>query len=313
MLKSWKLATNPLGLAMMTLACSLATTGCKPDSKKPNAAGDPTDSSGSGGSAGGPSAGDSGGGDSVAGSGGAAGAGGCQTPALDREISIGGVYQDDYGFSHRVSDDAWVSGDSRFEVLDWSNDERWIVVHNDPDNEFNSDLYSRFEWTWDGDVLFYCQSVYDAPSEANARSRARADGDDLYGGCGGFSWSRLTGIEIVGTYDDNYGGQHEISVALWQAADDNFHLLAFSNEDNWAVYQNDCGNAYNPGLYSRFEWTLGELGAAGAAGAASTLHYCQIGFDAESERAATDLSPADAEDLARGCNGFGWSELTRRD
>jgi hypothetical protein len=224
-----------------------------------------------------------------------------------------GVYQDDFGSSHRVSDEVWVSGDSRFDVVDFSNRERFIVAENDDDNEYNPGLFSRFEWTYDGDDLFYCQSVYDAESEADARSADRADADDLANGCIGFGWSQLMGIELAGAYDDNFGGSHEISFALWDAGGANFHLLAFSNDDQWAVAQNDCDNTYNPGLFSRFDWTTSDLGAAGAAGAGSALYYCQTGFAEESEGAATDLSPADADDLTTGCSGFAWSELAPRD
>jgi hypothetical protein len=151
--------------------------------------------------------------------------------------------------------------------------------------------------------------VYAADTEAEARDADPANAEALDTGCSGFAWSQLVSIEVVGSYEDQYGGQHDISTGLWQGSSSNFHLLSFSNEDNWAVYQNDCDNDYSPGLYSRFDWTSVDSGAAGAAGAGSTLSFCQTGYDQPTPRAATDLSPADAGDLETGCNGFPWSDL----
>jgi len=318
MSKVVKLPGSPARVAAATLAVLVWATGCKSDSGSSNPASDSGGTGGSAGSGGSADSGGSGGSGGSAGSGGlgaggAAGASACESPALDSEISVVGVYEDDFGSSHSVSDDAWVSGDSRFEVVDFSDPGRFIIAENDDDNEYNPGLFSRFEWTYDGDDLFYCQSVYDAESEAEARSAERADADDLSSGCGGFAWSQLMGIELVGGYDDNFGGGHEISAALWDAGWAKFHLLAVSNEDHWAVAQNDCDNTYNPGLFSRFDWTTSDLGAAGAAGAGSSLYYCQTGYDEASEEAAVELSPADAGDLETGCSGFAWSELVPRD
>lgn len=267
------------------------------------------------------------GGAGTAGEAGAAGAPGCDSPPVENDLEIAGVYRDSYDAAHRVDDEVWQMGSSTFELLDFSNEERWAIAENAADNEFFPDSFSRFEWTHEAGKLFYCQSVFAASSAADARDEPRADADDLLAGCGGFPWSALVPIALIGSYEDDFGGSHTISASLWQMGTSSFHLLEFSNGQRWAVAQNDCANAYFPGLYSRFDWMMlpgGEGGAAGAAGAAGAggagageesgrTYYCQTGYDVESAEAARELEAADTADLAEGCNGFPWSLLSPQD
>ncbi len=109
-------------------------------------------------------------------------------------LAIAGTYTDDYGFTHVIDDEAWVLGeDSRFDILDFSNAEGWVVARNAPTNEWNPSAYSRFDWVFVGPTLWYCQTAYAAPTLAEALATAPADASDPEaGGCGGFPWSRLT-------------------------------------------------------------------------------------------------------------------------
>lgn len=302
-----------LALAVLTTAA-----GCGGDDSSGNTNGGGTSAAGNGGSAsGGRSAGGSAAG-GTAGMAGAAGDAGCESPPSDNDVEVAGAYRDDYGFSHRVDDQLWRSGDSLFHVLDHSNEERWLVARNDANNAFNAQLYSRFEWVTANGVLHFCQSQFAAQSARAAREAGRADADDLEEGCGGFSWSRLRSIAIVGSYTDDFGGSHEVTPAAWVSGSSVFHLLELANDARWAVAQNDCDNAYNPGLFSRFEWTTtaaagGAAGAGGAAAGAPGIYYCQVGYDLPSFREALELESADADELETGCNGFSWSELSASD
>src|SRR5690606_27639097 len=120
-------------------------------------------------------------------------------------------------------------------------------------------------------------------------------------------------IGLLGSYTDAFGGSHAITPGAWISGPATFHLLTFSNDERWAVAQNDCGNSYFPGLFSRFDWVLldeqtGE-GGAGGAGVEERLYYCQIGYDLASAEAAEAFDEADDTDLDAGCNGFSWTEL----
>ena len=124
-------------------------------------------------------------------------------------------------------------------------------------------------------------------------------------GCGG----GMT-LEIEGVYLDNYwgtgfGSRHTISAVLWrQDAEDasvnKFDILKFDNGRDFLVAQNDAGNAYFPGLFSRFDWTV----------SAGDLYYCQVAYNAADAATAEANMSADRSDPANsGCSGFSWTRL----
>jgi len=298
------------GLSVLVLA------GCGGDDDSGSS---PTTSTGGAGGTGG--TGGAGGGSTSGG--GEAGSGGapdsdCESPPRENELVIAGAYGDGYA-SHRIDDEVWVLGSSLFELLDFSNEEHWAIAHNDPENEYSPGAFSRFDWTIEDGQLYYCQTEFEAASEEEAREAEPSDADDLVTGCAGvFPWSLLTPISVVGSYTDDFHGTHTITPSAWLMGDSVFHLLEFSNDETWAVAQNDCANPYSPGLYSRFDWVGGAAGSgagggAGAGGAdagGSAIYFCQTGYNLESAAAASALPPADGSDLAQGCSGYSWSKLT---
>ena len=106
-------------------------------------------------------------------------------------LEIVGDYVDDYMSEHSIDETEWLNAGSRYAVVEWDNDAGYVLAQNDEANEYNPGLYSRFDWTWDGEQLYYCQSVYDGPDLDAARSGG-ADASDLATGCGMFPWSSLT-------------------------------------------------------------------------------------------------------------------------
>jgi len=160
-------------------------------------------STGEAGSAG--AAGEGAGGSSTAAGGGAGGgsalpgAGGAAGASLD----ILGEYADDYGTSHVITNETWAQsssfGDSTFNITRFSNHDEYLIAQNDASNDYNPELWSRFDWVVDGGELWFCQSTYDAPTELDALETARADDTDpSTGGCGEFAWSRLTAADGQG-------------------------------------------------------------------------------------------------------------------
>ena len=125
----------------------------------------------------------------------------------------------------------------------------------------------------------------------------------LLSACGGSQEQQA--LEIVGSYSDDWGTTHTITESSWtqhsEGMDDSvFEIAAYDNDADFLVAQGAAGNPFNPGKWSRFDWTE----SAGA------LYFCQIVFDAETQEAATANTGADRSDLEAGCNGFGWSRLT---
>lgn len=126
------------------------------------------------------------------------------------------------------------------------------------------------------------------------------------GGEGGDSGNDLL-ADIEGEWSDGYGVYTFDSTAVTLESTDfdtgapvttTFHVASIS--DGYLIALNDESAKYSPCLYSRFEWTVDD----------GATYLCQSVFSAETAAAAAAAPPADADDLATGCSGFPWSELT---
>ncbi len=99
------------------------------------------------------------------------------------------------GIDHVILEDRWDQladfGDAIFHIEGYDNDARWVIAVGDPANEFGADLYSKFNWSWDGTDLYYCTAAFDAATFEDAMATPNADDGDLASGCGGFPWSLL--------------------------------------------------------------------------------------------------------------------------
>ncbi|MEQ1505963.1 MAG: hypothetical protein ABMB14_27255 [Myxococcota bacterium] len=111
-------------------------------------------------------------------------------------------------------------------------------------------------------------------------------------------------LAIVGTYLDVYDTEHVVTDATWTQTYLGYDPLVFEiagwdNDAGWVSAHNGADNAYDPGAWSRFDWQTGDDGH---------LYYCQVAFAAPTR---DDAEAAAAEpDLATGCGGFPWTDLT---
>jgi hypothetical protein len=117
-------------------------------------------------------------------------------PACDEEPEaeghdLIGSWIDGFGFEHEITEDTWVSGDSAWAILEADVPGQVLFARNDDANAYAPGLYSRFDWTFDGDALYYCQTAYEAATLEAAKATPRADDGDLETGCAGFAWSSL--------------------------------------------------------------------------------------------------------------------------
>jgi hypothetical protein len=251
-----------------------------------------------------------GGGAGETGTAGAAGATGSgpEAPPLD----VMGVWTDSYGGYHRITQAAWTQsgfGDvSKFNIAAYDNDAKVIIAKNDAKNAYYPGRWSRFDWTEYDGSLWYCTTVYDAATEQDASDAARPDDKDpSSGGCGSFAWTQLIPPAIVGRYTDDWGGTHWVDPYRWVmrngASTSVYVFTRFDNDAMYAIAQNADANAYDPGLWSRFDWTEYE----------GDLYYCSTAYDAASEQDALDTPRADDTDpSAGGCGDFAWSQLTEQ-
>jgi hypothetical protein len=114
--------------------------------------------------------------------------------------------------------------------------------------------------------------------------------------------------EIIGSYVDDYGGTHEVTAESWTMADPTtgtsvYYITQVNNAEQFLVAQGAATNTYYPSMWSQFDWTYD---------AAAALYFCQVTYKASSEKEAVETTPADANDLAKGCSGFSWSKLTSK-
>jgi hypothetical protein len=97
---------------------------------------------------------------------------------------------------HTITEETWTMesrfGTGVFHIEEWQHDVERLVAQNDEANAFFPGLWSKFEWTFLDDSLWYCQSGYDGASLEDAWDTPGANADDLETGCGGFPWSELT-------------------------------------------------------------------------------------------------------------------------
>ena len=85
---------------------------------------------------------------------------------------------------------------SSYEVVDWwtDGDLTTLIARNAEDAGYFPGLWSRFDVLDAGDELYYCQTAYNAQSEAAAAAMEASDASaPTEGGCGAydFTWTRL--------------------------------------------------------------------------------------------------------------------------
>ena len=120
-----------------------------------------------------------------------AGAGGVSNGS--RGVAIRGSYSDNWGSHHVITNSTWTTGSSVFHVSIVNNGAKYLIAQNDQSNTWNPCLWSRYDWTRSEGKLYYCQTAYNAATEAAALATPPADpSDPATSGCGGFSWTELS-------------------------------------------------------------------------------------------------------------------------
>jgi hypothetical protein len=114
-------------------------------------------------------------------------------------LEIAGRYDDGFGTTHVIDAEGWSmtyeGSTSRFAFTRLDAEAELAIARNDAANMFSPGLFSRFEWARAGEQLYFCQSPFDAATEAAALEAPRPDrSDPEAGGCGMFPWSRLSPV-----------------------------------------------------------------------------------------------------------------------
>lgn len=107
-----------------------------------------------------------------------------------------GAFADDYGGRYEISASEWRHGrTNRYEILEWSSAEHFLIARNADANSTDGGRYTRIDWVIlpeGGDYKWaYCYSAYRAESPQAARESAVADPRTPRTGCNGYPFSRM--------------------------------------------------------------------------------------------------------------------------
>lgn len=123
------------------------------------------------------------------------GCGGFSWTRLREATEIRGVYESNFGGLETVTATVWNQGDPPMALVDWSDEQDWVVTQNDAGADFGPELFNRIVYT-EPDAsgsFYYCFVDFGLASADAARTSTQtADASDPEtSGCGGFSWTRL--------------------------------------------------------------------------------------------------------------------------
>jgi hypothetical protein len=238
-----------------------------------------------------------------AGTGGSGGSGGNPPEAIEIE----GTWVSEYG-AETIDEEAW-SGASSATIIDYSNAENYAVWRNPDDAMYFPGKFGRNVWTEvDDNSFYYCTVAYMSDSAEATADDAEPfdDSDPDTGGCGAMDspWTKLSRIEIEGAWTSDFGTETIDSIS-WDGGS-GASIVEFSNEENYAVWQNPDDAEFSPGKFGRNVWTEVDGDA---------FYYCTVAFMSDSAEATEDDAQPfdDSEPEAGGCGdmGFPWTKLTR--
>ena len=116
----------------------------------------------------------------------------------DDEIAIAGTWVDSFGITNTITNESWgwtYPGypDLDFTITQFDNDAGVAIVQDDWATK-GERLWGRFEWTFVGDVPYYCQTVDGLMSEELAEDREPIDHDNVQANCNGYAWFEMMPI-----------------------------------------------------------------------------------------------------------------------
>lgn len=114
-------------------------------------------------------------------------------------LEIVGTYEDGFGYIHLINATTWDQGDMGiFHITKYDNEKDFVIAQNDAVKSFNPGKWSRMDWAWSGDDLYFCQIAYDKNSAAEAEATTDTDPEDISTGCNGNPWTKLTPTTFAG-------------------------------------------------------------------------------------------------------------------
>ena len=100
--------------------------------------------------------------------------------------------------SHVITAETWTqtymdTAPSIFHIRSVNNEAKYLIAENDAMNAYAPSLWSRMDWIYVNNELWYCQGQYEAESAEAAEAAGAPDSTDpATSGCGMSPWSKLT-------------------------------------------------------------------------------------------------------------------------
>jgi len=121
--------------------------------------------------------------------------------------------------------------------------------------------------------------------------------------------SEPTDLEIIGVYDNNFGGLETITELTWTTESDAYpaqilKIDSFDNAGNFAITQNPADDEYAPNTFNKVVWT--DADADGVFYTCTVDYGLDTAADAEASAEVADASNPEVE----GCAGFSWTKLS---
>lgn len=110
-------------------------------------------------------------------------------------IEITGSWTSNFNESITIANKTWVNGTSVWTLHEFDNQSNVLYFQNPADAQYFPSKYGRTVWTeLQNNEFYYCTIVFGKDTLDEAKNDAtQADSTDpANGGCGGFSWSKLT-------------------------------------------------------------------------------------------------------------------------
>jgi len=139
----------------------------------------------------------------------------------------------------------------------------------------------------------------DSSQDAVAGSAgSSSDTDDGSAGAGGGT-SVAESLEIVGEYDDNFGGEQIITDSDWNGS----AIVGYDNELNVVYTQFPDDDMYNPSKFAKTVYTEPKDGS---------FYFCMVEFslDTLDDAKASETTADDSDPETSGCAGFSWTKAT---
>lgn len=113
---------------------------------------------------------------------------------------------------------------------------------------------------------------------------------------------------LIGNFTDDYQINYTISDSLWiQHPKTKYHIIKWNKEKQYVVARNDVGNKTDGNQYTRIDYMQ-------FTGMEPFLWgFCLTNYNAATEKLAEETAAADRANPKKGCNGYPFSRMKRKE